>query len=127
MCGKSLDILLVAQPYLVGRPLPGGRIISKGADNEMHCVCFTCIGKMTAEERVDVVAFQPAAGKENINGIIPIERCSWDDVVVTTTLTNAVGRTKKGGSLQATNATHLQGFRINDNLILTVNIVKVHL
>jgi hypothetical protein len=45
LCGKSLDVLLVDEPYLVGRPLPGGRIISECADNETHCVCFTCIGK----------------------------------------------------------------------------------
>ncbi len=86
-------------------------------------MCFTCIGKMKTAERMDVtVAFQPAAGKENIvNGNNPIENCSWDDVVVTTSLTNAVIRTKKGESFKATNATRLQGFRINDELIPTAS------
>jgi hypothetical protein len=69
-----------------------------------------------------------AAGKENIvNGSNPIENCSWDDVVVMITLTNAVSRMKKGDSLKATNATRLQGFHINDELILTASIVKDHL
>ena len=53
--GKSLDAILVAQPHLVGLLLPGGRIIKEDADNEMRCVCFTCIGKMTAEERAEMV------------------------------------------------------------------------
>jgi hypothetical protein len=129
LCGKSLKDLLIDQPCLVGRPLPGGRVISEGADNETHCMCFTCIGKMKTAECVDVaVAFQPAAKKENIvNGNNPIENCSWDDVIVTTNLTNAVSRMKKGESLKATNATHLQGFRINDELIPTASIVKDHL
>ena len=48
-CGKRLDTLLNEQPYLVGRTLPGGRVLhDMGADNEMHCVCFTCIGKLPA-------------------------------------------------------------------------------
>ncbi len=111
LCGKSIDTLLIDQPCLVGRTLPGGRVISEGADNEMHCVCFTCIGKMTAAGRMDVAA----ARKENIvNGSNPIENCLWDDIVVMTTLTNAVSRMKKGNSLKATNTTRLQGFRIND-------------
>ena len=55
LCGMSLDVFLVAQPYRVGRLLPSGRIIKEDADNEMHCVCFTCIGKMTAEERAEMV------------------------------------------------------------------------
>jgi hypothetical protein len=72
--------------------------------------------------------FSQLPGKENIvNGNNPIENFSWDDVVVTTTLTNAVSRTKKGESLKATNATRLQGFRINDELIPTAIIVKDHL
>jgi hypothetical protein len=50
LCGKSLDTLLIDQPGLVGHTLPGGRVISEGADNEMHCVCFTCIGKMTTAQ-----------------------------------------------------------------------------
>ncbi len=55
-----------------------------------------------------------ASGKENIvDGSSPIENCSWDDIAVTTTLTNAASRTKKGESLKVTNATRLQGFRIN--------------
>jgi hypothetical protein len=124
LCGKSLDNLLIDQPCLVGRTLPGGRVISEGADNETHCVCFTCIGKMTAAGHVDVTA----AGKENIvNGSNPIKNCSWDDIVEMTNLTNAVSRMKKGDSLKATNATRLQGFRINDELILTASIVKDHL
>ena len=91
LCGKSLDTLLIDRPCLVGRTLPGGRVISEGADNEMHCMCFTCIGKMTTAGCVDVAG----ARKENIvNGSNPIENCSWDDVVVMTTLTNAVSRTK---------------------------------
>ena len=46
-CGKSLATLLNEQPYLVGRALPSGRVLHcMGADNEMHCVCFTCIGKL---------------------------------------------------------------------------------
>jgi hypothetical protein len=57
---------------------------------------------MTTAGCMDVAA----AGKENIvNGSNPIANCSWDDVVVMTTLTNAVSRTKKGESLKATNAT----------------------
>ena len=72
LCGKSLDTLLIDQPCLVGRTLPGGRVISEGTDNEMHSVCFTCIGKMTTAGCVDVAA----AGKENIvNGSNPIENC----------------------------------------------------
>jgi hypothetical protein len=48
-CGKRLDTLLNEKPYLVGRALPGGRVLHDiGADNEMHCVCFTCIGKLPA-------------------------------------------------------------------------------
>ena len=70
LCGKSLDTLLIDRPCLVGRILPDGRVISEGADNEMHCVCFTCIGKMMTAECVDVAA----ARKENIvNGSNPIE------------------------------------------------------
>ncbi len=70
LCGKSLDTLLINQPCLVGRTLPGVRVISEGADNEMHCVCFTCIGKMTTAGCMDVAA----AGKENIvNGSNSIE------------------------------------------------------
>jgi hypothetical protein len=127
LCGKSLDTLLIDQPSLVGHTLPGGRVISdEGADNEMHCVCFTCIGKMTTAGCVGVDF--AAAGKENIvDGSNPIENCSWDDVAVTTTLTNAASRTKKGESLKVTNATRLQGFRINDELIPTASIVKDHL
>lgn len=69
-----------------------------------------------------------AAGKENIvDGSNPIENCSWDDVAVTTTLTNAASRTKKGESLKVTNATRLQGFCINGELIPTASIVKDHL
>jgi hypothetical protein len=56
LCGKSLDTLLIDQPCLVGHTLPGGRVISEGADNEMHCMCFTCIGKMTTAGRMDVPA-----------------------------------------------------------------------
>jgi len=94
LCGKSLDTLLIDQPCLVGCTLLGGRVISEGADNEMHCMCFTCIGKMTTAGCMDVAA----AGKENIvNGSNPIANCSWDDVVVMTTLTNE--------SFKATNAT----------------------
>ncbi len=125
LCGKSLDTLFIDQPSLVGRTLPGGRVISDvGADNEMHCVCLTCIGKMTTAGCMDVAA----AGKENIvNGSNPIENCLWDDVVVMTTLTNAVSRTKKEESLKVTNATRLQGFCINNELIPTASIVKDHL
>jgi hypothetical protein len=124
LCGKSLDTLLIDQPCLVGHTLPGGRVISEGADNEMHCMCFTCIGKMTTAGHVDVAA----AGKENIvNSSNLIENCLWDVVVVMTTFTNAVSRMKNGDSLKATNATRLQGFRINDELILTASIVKDHL
>jgi len=79
---------------------------------------------MTTAGCMDVAA----AGKENIvNGSNPIENCLWDDVVVMTTLTNAVSRTKKGESLKATNATRLQGFRINNELLPTASIVKDHL
>ena len=46
---------------------------------------------------------------------------------MTTTLTNAASRTKKGESLKVTNATRLQGFRINGKLIPTASIVKDHL
>jgi hypothetical protein len=52
LCEKSLLTLLIDQPCLVGRTLPGGRVISEGADNETHCVYFTCIGKMTTAGRV---------------------------------------------------------------------------
>ena len=50
-----------------------------------------------------------------------IENCLWDDVVVMTTLTNAVSRMKKGESLKATNA--------NDELIptATASLLKDHL
>ena len=124
LCGKSLDTLLIDRPCLVGRTLPGGRVISEGADNEMHCMCFACIGKMMTAGCMDVTA----ARKENIaNGSNPIENCLWDDIVVTTTLTNAVSRTKKGESLKATNATRFQGFRINDELIPNASIVKDHI
>jgi hypothetical protein len=55
LCGKSLDTLLIDQPSLVCHTLPGDRVISdEGTDNEMHCVCFTCIGKMTTAECVGV-------------------------------------------------------------------------
>jgi len=87
-------------------------------------MCFACIGKMMTAGCVHVAA----AGKENIvNGSNLIENCSWDGVVVTTTLTNAVSRTKKGESLKATNATRLQGFRINNELIPTASFVKDHI
>ena len=48
-CGKRLDTLLNEKPFLAGRALPGGRVLhDMGADNEMHCVCFTCLGKLPA-------------------------------------------------------------------------------
>jgi hypothetical protein len=72
-CGKSLRDILIDKPSLVGRTLPGGRVITEGADNETHCVCFTCIGKMTTSGHVDVAA---AGNKENIiNGSNTIENC----------------------------------------------------
>ncbi len=49
-------------------------------------MCFTCIGKVA--EPVNVGVIQPAADKENVTNN-PIENCSWDNIVVSTTLTNA--------------------------------------
>jgi hypothetical protein len=99
-------------------------MMAEGADKEMHCVCFTCIGKVA--EPVTVGVIQPAADKENVTND-PIPNCSWDNIVVSTTLTNAVSRTKKGEPLMPMNATCLQGFCINGELLPTASIVKDHL
>ncbi len=92
----SLEALIYDKPYLVGCLLPSGRTMAEGANNKMHCVCFTCIGKVA--EPVTVGVIQPAADKTNVTNN-PIENCSWDNTVVSTTLTNAVSRTKKGEPL----------------------------
>jgi hypothetical protein len=100
-------------------------MIAEGADIKMHCMCFTWIGKVA--ELVPVGVFQPAFDKENIATNNLIENCSRDDIVVSTTHTNAVSRTKKGEPLKPINATCLQGFCINGKLLPTASIVKDHL
>jgi hypothetical protein len=91
----------------------------------MHCVCFTCIGKVAEPGTVGVI--QPAADKEKLTTNNPIENCSRDNIVVSTTLTNKVSRTKKGEPLKPINATCLQGFCTNGKLLPTASIVKDHL
>jgi hypothetical protein len=124
-CAMSFEAPIIDKPYLVGRLLPSSRTFAEGADNKMHCMCFTCFGKMT--EPVTVGVLQPAADKENVTTNNLIEDCSWDNIVVTTTLTNAASRTKKGEPLKPINATCLQGFCINGKLLSTASIVKDHL
>ena len=121
----SLEALINDKPYLVSHLFPSGRMMAEGANNEMHCMCFTCIGKVT--EPVSVGVIQPASDKENFTTNNPIENCLWDNIVVSTSLTNAVSRTKKGEPLKPMNATHLQGFCINGKLLPTASIVKDHL
>jgi hypothetical protein len=57
----------------------------------------------------------------------PIEKCTWDDVIDTTTLTNTVCRTKKGEPLKSSNFTYLQGFHVEGVLVPTEKSVKDHL
>jgi hypothetical protein len=92
LCGATLDEVVVNYPHLVGRQLSGGRVIAKGADdNEIRCLCFSCIEYMS-KTTVPVGISLVAAEKENIiahpnSSSNPIEKCSWDDIVVTTTHT----------------------------------------
>ncbi len=89
-------------------------IVEGGSDNETHCLCFTCIAKMN-KTTVLVGTSLLTADKENIIALpnasnTPVEKCSWDDNIVTTNHTNAVSRTKKGEPLKSNNSTRLQGF-----------------
>jgi hypothetical protein len=70
----SLEALINDKPYLVGHLLPSGRMIAEGADNEMCCMCYTCIGKVA--EPVTMGVIQPASDKENFTTNNPIENCS---------------------------------------------------
>ena len=70
----SLEALIYDKPYLVGHLFPSGKTIAEGADSEMHCVCFTCIGKVA--EPVTMGVIQPASDKENFTTNNPIENCS---------------------------------------------------
>jgi hypothetical protein len=96
----------------------------------MHCVCFTCIDNMMMEP---VGVLLSTGKKENDvpppknSSDNPIEKCTWDDIIVTTTLTNAVSLAKKGEPLQSSNSTCLQGFHIDCVLVPTEKIVKDHL
>jgi hypothetical protein len=99
-----LNEVITKYPHLVCRELLEGRRIVKADDNKMHCVCFTCIDNMMTEP----VGVLLSTGKKD-NGIFPpknsihnpIEKCTWDDVIVTTTLTNAVSQGKKGEPLKS--------------------------
>lgn len=132
LCGETLAEVVVNYPHLVGSRLSPFRVIVKGADdNEEHCLCFSCIANMNAETE-PVGISTSAADKENVianpnssNNLI--EKCSWDDIVVTTTHTNAVSRMKKGEPLKSSNSTRLMGFRVDSVLIPTEKIVKDHL
>jgi hypothetical protein len=85
LCGKNLEELILDNPHLVGRPLPSGRIIKVDAANERRCVCFTCIGKMVADENSNIN-----------NGVNPIERGELRDSEST-----AAQQTHKKSSLGA--------------------------
>ena len=127
LCGATLDEVVVNYPHLVGSRLSGGRVIAKGADdNEIRCLCFSCIEYMSMTA-VPVGILLSAADKENViahpnSSSNPTEKCSWDDIVVTTTRTSAVSRTKKGEPLKSSNSTRLMGFRVDSVLIPTEKI-----
>ncbi len=57
----------------------------------------------------------------------PIEKCTWDIVIVTTTLNNAVSRAKTGGALKSSNSNCLQGFCVDGVVLITEKLVKNHL
>jgi len=132
LCGATLDEVVVNYPHLVGSQLSSGRATAKGADdNEIRCLCFSCIEYMSMTT-VPMGISLSAADKENStahpnSSSNPIEKCSWDDIVVTTTRTNAVSRTKKGELLKSSNSTRLMGFCVDSVLIPTEKNVKDHL
>ncbi len=49
LCGMNIDEVIEKHPDLVGRKLLGDRRIVQANDNEMHCICFTCLEKMISE------------------------------------------------------------------------------
>jgi len=49
LCGMNIDEVIQKHPDLVGRKLLGDRMIVQANDNEMHCICFTCLEKMISE------------------------------------------------------------------------------
>jgi hypothetical protein len=123
----SLTSVVVDNPHLVCLELLGGRmIVEGGSDNETHCLCFTCIAKMN-KTTVPVGASLLTADKENVIALPNasnnlIEKCSWDDIIVTKNHTNAVRWTQKGEPLKSKNSTHLQGFCVDGVIIPTEKI-----
>ena len=127
----SLASAVVNYPHVDGLEFLGSRmVVEGGGDNETLCLCFTCSAKMN-KTTVPAGASLLTADKENIIALPnasnnPIEKCSWDDIIVTTNHTNAVSRTKKGEPLKSNNSTRLQGFRVDGVIIPTEKIAKDH-
>ena len=127
LCGETLAEVVVNYLHLVGSRLSSFRVIVKGAgNNEDHCLCFLCIANMKIEtEPMGILS--SAADKENVIALPNasnnlIEKCSWDDIIVTKNHTNAVRRTQKGEPLKSKNSTHLQGFCVDGVIIPTEKI-----
>jgi hypothetical protein len=55
----SLEALIYDEPFLLGHFLPSGRMIAEGADNAMHCMCYTCNEKVA--EPVTAVVVQSSS------------------------------------------------------------------
>ncbi len=45
----NIDEVIEKHPDLVGRKLLGDMRIVQANNNEMHCICFTCLEKMISE------------------------------------------------------------------------------
>jgi hypothetical protein len=130
LCRIRLNEVITEYPHFVGRELLERRRIVEADDNEMHLVCFTCIDNMMTEPvGVSLSTSQKESGippPRNLSNN-PIEKCTWDDFIDTTTLTNTVCRAKTGEPLKSSNSTHLQGFCVNGVLVPTEKSVKDHL
>jgi hypothetical protein len=50
LCGMSLDNLLSVHPRLIGCHLPNSNLMAENSDNEMRCICHSCISNVLAAQ-----------------------------------------------------------------------------
>ena len=91
-------------------------------------ICRLCIDRLE-EQTCSPADSDPTVSSEELpvatsTSSDPIHNCAWDDVIVSTSMTNMAQRQKKGEQMKSNNSTRLQGFRVNGVLLPSAHLSK---